>query len=356
LKLLYDARMVDPQRVHGIARYTYELVNWALQHRPEHSIAVLTPNPQAWAHMPGLECILSRSKPFTPREQWELPGLIASARPDLVHFPSLAAPVLCPRPYVINAHDLIPWHFPASRFHRPYLATLTRWACWRARHVLSGSHHAAAEAHKILWVRSSKITVIPHGGLEEVSVQSAAAQGGRPYLLCVTNPRPHKNLEIVLQAFPQLHEAFDLKVVCADCPALQQACERFSQIERLSGISDEQLASLYQGAQAVIVPSLYEGFGLPALEAMQRGAPVISSSATSLPEVVGEAGLYFDPNSVAQLVHQVRRLGQDSALRQSLIEKGRIQARRFSWDRTAKEHWQVYEQLTMSARTIISMS
>lgn len=345
MKLLYDARMVNPQRVHGIARYTYQLILWALEHRPQHRIQVLTPRPQAWSQLKQVECILAQSRPFHPREQWELPRLIARARPDLVHFPSLAAPVFCPAPYVINAHDLIPWFFPSSAFHRPYLATLSRWACWRARRVLSGSQHAAGEAQRILWVSPQKLRVIPHGGLEAVQA-SPPPDPTRPYLLCVTNPRPHKNLELVLQAYPQLEAECDLKVVCSSTPALELARAQFPGLQILQGISDAELATLYQGAWAVVVPSLYEGFGLPALEAMQRGTPVVSSQATSLPEVVGEAGLYFDPNSAQQLVAQVRRLLREPELRQQMVEKGRLQASRFSWDRTGREHWQVYEELT----------
>ncbi|MBT9587266.1 glycosyltransferase family 4 protein [bacterium] len=355
MKILIDGRMLDNNSVHGIARYAHNLIHWGLQHRPQHHIVVATRQPQRWADLqrefPQLDTALVRAAPFHWKEQLDFARLFLRQRFDLAHFTSLAAPVFCLCRSLITVHDLIPWHFPSSPWHRPYLATVGRWCCWRATGILTGSQHSCRDLERILQVDPRRVTFFVYGGLDghHIGAGGAGWRPQRPYLLCVTNPRPHKNAQVLLQAYAELAEMCDLVMVCSEFPALAEAQASYPGLHRRSGLSDADLVSLYQGAAAVVVPSTYEGFGLPVLEAMQMDAPVITSNAASLPEVAGAAALYFDPHQPDQLVQVCRQLLDSPELAQEMREKGRIQAQQFSWERCARQHWDYYESVAFAS-------
>ena len=343
--------MLDHNSIHGIARYAHNLIHWGLRHRPQHSIVVATREPERWADVqrefPQLQTALVRSAPFHWREHLEFARIFRNQSFDLAHFTSLAAPLFSPCRYLITVHDLIPWHFPTSPMHRPYLATVARWCCWRAAAILCGSLHSRSDLEHILKVDPERVTLFVYGGLDgnQIGAGGNGWRPDRPYLLCVTNPRPHKNLKVLLEAYTQLADRCDLVVVCSECSPISEAQVQYPGLHRRSQLSDDDLATLYRGATAVVIPSVYEGFGLPALEAMQMDAPVISSRATSLPEVVAESGLYFNPRNPSELVTRCLQLLDSPELARQLKEKGHMQARKFSWDRCAEQHWDYYENV-----------
>lgn len=351
--------MLDHNTVHGIARYAHNLIFWGLRHRPQHEIVVATRNPARWAavqeEFPQLTTAQIHSAPFNWREHLEWPPLLRDI--DLAHFTSISSPTYCQCPYLVTVHDLIPWHFPSSSLHRPYLATVGRWCLSHASGIICVSKYSRKDLLETAPnIHIERVSVISNGGIDgEQMAQTISGEPHpafsipqRPYFLCVTNPRPHKNLGVVLQAYESLHQRCDLVLVCSDTNLIQQAQKRFPGIHRLSGLPDTELVELYRSATAVIVPSLYEGFGIPALEAMQMDAPVISSSATSLPEVVGEAGLYFDPHNPTELAQCCLRLLDSPEQCQDLQERGRQRARLFSWDSSAQQHWKLYQEISES--------
>lgn len=335
-------------KFHGIGRYVYNAVWWGLQNVPEARIGVLTGRPERWdetlLQFGSLTVFPCRARPFGANEHIELPRRIRRFQPDLVHFPSLAVPLWCPAPYVVSAHDLIPWHF-GSLVHKLYVQTISRWTLSRARQLITGSQHAREELGRVLQIPPERVRVIPHGGLDGSPLGSGPpnVKVQRPYVLCVTNDKVHKNVDAVLQAWQSMVFPCDLLLVAPE--TLRARISGVPGVLLLSGISDAQLRELYAGALAVIVPSLYEGFGLPALEAMQCGAPVISSDATSLPEVVGEAGLYFDPHNPAQLAHRIREVLHSPELRADLCRRSVEQARKFSWDLSGRQHWELFSEI-----------
>lgn len=347
VRVLFDARMLD--RFHGIGRYVYNVVWWGLQNRPEARIGVLTLRPERWEETlrqyPSLTVFPCQARPFGVQEHIELPRRIRRFRPDLVHFPSLAVPVWCPAPYVVTVHDLIPWYFGAW-FHKTYLQTLSRWTLARARRVITVSQHAREDLGRVLQMAPERTRVIPNGGLDGGTLGSAPANVKlqRPYVLCVTNDKAHKNVSAVLEAWQTMVFPCDLLLVGPE--ALRFRAESVPGVLLMSGLSDHQLRELYSGALAVVVPSLYEGFGLPALEAMQCGAPVICSDATSLPEVVGEAGLYFDPHHPAQLAGRLREILHSPELRADLCRRSAEQSRKFSWEQSGRQHWELFGEIT----------
>jgi glycosyltransferase involved in cell wall biosynthesis len=186
-----------------------------------------------------------------------------------------------------------------------------------------------------------------------VPASSVDREGSRPYVLCVAGADPTKNVETLVEAFARLplplRDAHDL-VLAGDFRRRADLQERVRQVGLqkqtvFTGVvSDDRLIRLYQQAVLFVFPSLYEGFGLPVLEAMACGCPVISSNASSLPEVTGDAAVLVNPSDVEDLARQMERALSDSALRRDLRQRGLKQAAQFSWDRTARETVAVYRK------------
>ena len=338
MHLFVDGRMADTPHLHGIARYLYTIIEWGTRHRPQHKISVAARNPERWKSLP-VNVVKVRSKPFSLYEHLEFYWLLRKSSYDYVHFPSLAAPIWCPKRYSMTVHDLIPWHYPRSPLVRVYLTTVARWTVRQAHTVLSASRHTAKEMQRYLGFPADRVLVIYHGGLEGEPLAPEAST--KPYLLCVTNPKPHKNLHTLLEAYRGLEDRCRLVVVCSDCPQLNPPP---TGVERRSGLTDEEIRRLYANASVAVVPSFHEGFGLPALEAMLLGAPLISSNATSLPEVTGDAALLFDPHNPNELRQKLMEILDNPQLASDLRRRGLERAQTFSWDKSARLHWDYFER------------
>lgn len=221
--------------------------------------------------------------------------------------------------------------------------------------ILTISHQTRTDLIEILAVDPSIVFVTPLASSMQRPTRSQPlpAQLVRPFLLYVGGRRGYKNFDLLLQAYlhsPDIRKEFDL--VCFGSRgfdsterALIQAHSAINQVKHMVG-DDNVLASLYQNAFALIYPSLCEGFGLSALEAMTLGCPVITTRCGSIPEVIGEAGIYFDESDVGSLQASIRKLIVDDTLRLQRIQAGMLQAKKFSWDRTAALTAQVYRILT----------
>lgn len=354
-RLLLDGRMVRGT-LHGIGRYSYCVAVGVARLRPDWTVGVWTAQPEVWAEarreLPSLQPQQVQACPFSLREQWELPRSARQFRADLVHYTSIAVPLWMSGPALISVHDLTPLWFPPTPLHPAYIRHLFSRLARRARRVICGSQHSSRDIQQVLGVHLERIDVVPYGGLDgpatprlEANTPVGSEASGRPYFLCVSNPKPHKNLRVLLEAYQGLEPQADLVLVSPGADWLDRALEGRVSIRRLHGISDAGLGQLYRGALAVVVPSLYEGFGIPPLEAMQLGAPVISSNATSLPEVVGRAGLLFDPQRSDQLRDCMQQLLSRPDLRAQLLEAGARQAQLFTWEASARAHVKIYERV-----------
>ena len=164
----------------------------------------------------------------------------------------------------------------------------------------------------------------------------------KPYLLYVGNLYPHKNIPVLIKAAQKVN--IDLNVVCART-IFADRLPMSKYVHFLGHLSDDQLKKQYQGAFAFVTPSLIEGFGLPGLEAMASGCPVIAARASCLPEIYGDAALFFDPYDVNDLVAKVKLLQSDPKLRPALISQGKIQAKKYSWRKMAQQTWQIYQKI-----------
>jgi len=292
---------------------------------------------------------------------WEQICLPSAARGRVLWSPNNTGPVSTYR-QVCTFHDLIPLDNPewfSPRFSAWYGWLMPRLAR-KVAHIIAVSEFTRNRIVELCGVRPGKVTVVPNGidrrfSLRPVEEVIAAREDlGIPagqYLLFVGSLEPRKNLSRLLQAWERAlrHLPDDTWLVVAGAKGRSQV---FSQVPlqqlparvHLTGyVRDESLPALYSGALALVYPSLYEGFGLPPLEAMACGTPVITSRTTSLPEVTGDAAILVDPLDVDQIASAIARIAADSGLRIDLSRRGMARAANYSWDAAASATLKVLE-------------
>ena len=284
------------------------------------------------------------------------------ADPELFHATEHLLLPLRSIPAVLTVHDLIFRHLPAH--HKPlnrwYLNLTMPLYCRRADHIIAVSENTRRDLVTTYGLPLEKVTVILEAAdprfypRSEEMVTAARKRYGLPprYLLFVGTIEPRKNLPRLLAAFETIHaDGLADGLVIVGRPgwlydsffaALEASPVRDAVV--LPGyVADEDLPAVYTGAQALVFPSLYEGFGLPVLEAMACGTPVVTSRGSSIPEVGGDAALYFDPTSVGEMVEAIRDMLGDPATGEEKRERGLARAAQFSWQRVATETWDVYD-------------
>lgn len=330
--ILLDARWLDEdgnRNVLGLARVAQEIVRRLPQvDRIEGGLRILHPAEPAW-----------------------LTGVLARRRPRLFYSPGFNVPPTSPVPFVQTVADLIHLRVPevSGNTKRLYYRFLVRPAVRRARAVLTLSEFSRAEILDWSGVDAARIVVMGTGVGGEFAPEGATYRPGFPYLLYVGNHKPHKNLPRLVKAFARAREREGLHLALTGPPspeliALAQREGVSDQLVFLGRVPDEQLPGVYRGAVALVFPSRYEGFGLPPLEAMACGTPVVSSTSTALAEVVGDAAVVIDPYDVDSMADGINRVVQDETLRADLRAQGFVQARRFSWDRSAEIVWQTLQR------------
>ncbi|MEP6775257.1 MAG: glycosyltransferase family 1 protein [Chloroflexota bacterium] len=283
-------------------------------------------------------------------------------RPGVLFVPSHVVPLLHPRKTVITVHDLGYFVYPQAhtRLSRFYLRVSTWFSVRSAKRVIAISRATKRDLVKYYGVPTGKVRVVYHGCdpvfkpvRDEKTLEDVAARYGvgRPYCLHVGTLQPRKNLGMLVEAWRLLRERMEQP------PMLLLAGKRgwlyeslFEQVQRAEleelvkfadYVDRDDLPALYSRALALAFPSLYEGFGLPPLEAMSCGTPVICSNATSLPEVVGDAGIVLDPTDVEAWADAVQSIAENADERERLSQRGLAQAKQFTWERCARETWDV---------------
>ena len=362
----------------GLSRYIDELLFELPRVAPDLQVIGFTGNealpPSVLARRPH-NLVLAPSRFPTRRapvriawEQAVLPGAALRHRLDLLHCPVNVRPVLSPCPTVVTIHDLVFLRSPES-FHpakRRYLSAMTGWSARHASHVIAVSESTRQDVIDLLGVRPNRVTTVRNGVGEQfkplppderAAFRAQHGISGRA-VLYVGTLEPRKNLPMLIRAFALLAEdpAFEDVTLYIGGSKGWHYDEIFATAERLgltsSGrvtflgrVPDEQLPLWYNVATVVAYPSLYEGFGLPALEAMSCGTPVLASNTSALPEVVGDGGLLLDPAGGAAWLDALRAVLSDASLRAALAEKALKQAAGFSWSRSARETAEVYRRV-----------
>lgn len=344
----------------GSARYARALLD-ALQEEASKSDVMLVPldlprSLQATAPSSRRKAVtLFWEMVYAP---WLLPLLCQRHRCDLLHT-TIPTPVrTLSLPIVTTVHDVIPALYP-QWFPRMMGLRLQRWlrvAAKAATHIIANSKNTARDLATLnLASPDTPITAIyPGSFLTSTATSDGLLQGDGAYILSVGTLEPRKNLATVLEAYalllrggvepPKLLVAGAADWMASDVEAYATRLGLSGKVELAGFVSDERLQALYQGATMLVFPSLYEGFGFPPLEAMSNGCPVIASSVSSLPEVVGEAGVLVEPTNAAQLAEAMRQMLADPEWVERLRQRGYEQASRFTWKQCAQETVAVYRQ------------
>jgi glycosyltransferase involved in cell wall biosynthesis len=290
-------------------------------------------------------------------EQTLLPGAVRRAEPDLLHNVFNTAPAVRFVPQVTTIHDVAHRRHPESGVKALGVKALVPLAALRSTWILTVSESSKSDIIRFLDVPAGRIDVAPNGpgigedvhGPPPEEVRRRFEVGDAPLVLTVAPSLPHKNVPRLVEALAEVPDA--VLVVpgyqAEGASELEQLAERHGvagRLRRPGWVDDETLDGLYRAADCFAFPSLAEGFGLPVLEAMIRGAPVACSNTTSLPEVAGDAALYFDPHDVEAIAVSVRRILEDRELAERLRDAGREQARRFSWEESARRTLACYRK------------
>jgi glycosyltransferase involved in cell wall biosynthesis len=316
-EVLFDARWIGN---HGIGRFAGEVKSL----------------------LPNLVEFQRERRPWHPMDPVLLGMELWQMRPKLFFSPGYNSPIGWPKPFVFTLHDLnhLCVQDNSNALKRAYYKYVIRPACHRAAFVLTVSEYSKREITAWAKIKEEKIINVGNGVGLPFATTGRKHEPGYPYLLYVGSRKPHKNLPRLLEAYSRSGVRRDVRLVLSGNPDQQMSGE----INRL-GLSgnvvflkldtERDLSDVYRGALAFVFPSLYEGFGLPPLEAMACGIPVLTSNLCSLPEVVGDAGLLVDPLDVEAIAEGIRGLVQDSHLRAELRQNGLLRAKEYSWEKTA---------------------
>ncbi len=367
MRIGIDARLVHYQRA-GIGQYTVRLTQAlakldgddefvTLQSRKDHAPLVASDRVRRHAMW---------TPPHHRLEQWALPLELQRLKLDLLHCPDFIPPFRRACPAVITVHDLAFLRFPGllTPDSERYYGQIGR-AVASADAIIAVSESTRRDLAALVGADEKKITVVHEAAGSAFRPSPAAAVHaakerygiGGSYILFVGTIEPRKNIPFLLQAYARMRDGWPRT---ADLPRLVLAGKKgwlyeniFAVLEELDlgdnvvctgGVAVDDLPALYTGALCFVMPSLYEGFGLPVLEAMSCGTPVVASNTSSLPEVAGDAALLVDPQDLVGLAAALHHVCQDDDLRRQMSARGMAQAARFSWERAAHETLAVYRQ------------
>ena len=301
-----------------------------------------------------------KSKSSSGRYLWELPRLCRKLKLDILHT-QYFIPFIRPCRTICTIHDIC-FEQNSSWFARKdyiFQKTMIPYAARHSDHIVTDSEYSRQDIIKCYRISPQKISVI-YSAADDQFFQADAAKinstsvrvkygiGDTPYILSVGNLNPRKNIARLIRAFLMLKKKYggNEKLVIVgknDYKADEVLSEASNDIIFTGYVNNEDLTGLYHESRCFVYPSLYEGFGIPPLEAMAGGTPVAVSNRTSLPEVVGEAGLYFDPEDETQIMQSIHSLLTDSVLRETLVRNGYEQAKRFDWKASAEKLTALYE-------------
>jgi glycosyltransferase involved in cell wall biosynthesis len=357
MRIIFDARVIEKQ-THGIARFCVKLLDQMLALDLQNEYLVLTRFPWVKDWFQPLARVNWRTvaiPPYTLREQALIPWLLRKDPFDLFFSPTYSLPLPLASRSILTIHDLIHLIFPKDYGwkYRWYYRLLVHPAVARSRRVFTVSESSRRDIVTYLGGENVRIEVIPNGldsfwGPRPEDSEFLKRYGlTAGFILFVGNHRPHKNFHRVLEAFRRLvrEGTYPGKLAVVGLTPDRVPDELSGRLVVFSFCPDSELVLLYSGAHLLMAPSLYEGFGLPVLEAMACGCPVLVSRAASLPEITGAAGLQVDPFQVEDICSGLKQILTDPVLRQKMIRSGLDQARLYSWKATAQKVLQVFEEL-----------
>lgn len=367
MRIVIDGRMYQES---GVGRYIRNLVHQLqlLDKKSEYNILHLRSDYDKLVYKKNFHKVLANFKWYGVSEQVKLPNLLKTLNPDLAHFPHFNIPYFYSDKFVVTIHDLIHQHFqmrrattrdPLTYKLKTYAyTTVFKKAIKSSEKILVPSEYVK----KLLvgqWKVPSAKVVVTYEGVDDGILKASREKGKGerilekfrirpPYLFYIGNAHPHKNVEGLIKSFFQLrtkYQYLSLVLSGGDHYFWQQIKKKYQHQDIIytGFVSDEELVALYKNAQVLVMPSFEEGFGLPLLEAMVCGCPVVSSNAASLPEVGGDAAVYFDPHNLDDMVDKISQVLNSKKVSKELVEKGKKRAKQFSWEKLARQTLEVYE-------------
>ncbi len=357
MRLIVDARMINAS---GIGIYLQNVLRRIITSNKDWTFIVLG-KPSELASFPWLNTPQISVHPFLApiyslQEQWW--WLFNRVKGDVLWVPHYNIPLLYSGKLISTVHDLahiVLDDYRTSFIKRVYASILFHAVRLRANTIIFVSNFTKKEFTTHIGIPACPTYVI-HQGVDTAWRLSAPAQTHlQPYIVYVGNVKPHKNLRRLLAAFESIQSKIPHKLIIigkksgfitGDTTVEHDATKLGNRVEFTGHISDDAMRALVTNADLLVMPSYYEGFGLPVIEAMAASCPVLTSSAASLPEVCGDAAAYFDPLNVEDMAGQLLVLLLDNAARNALREKGTQQALRFDWNKTAELTGQAIKDTT----------
>ncbi|MBL8029977.1 MAG: glycosyltransferase family 4 protein [Candidatus Doudnabacteria bacterium] len=355
MKIGIEAERANTPQKTGVEHYAKQLILHLaeIDHENEYTLYLRTP-PEAW--------FLSLPKNFKVKvmpfpifwTQLRVSLEILLNPVDVLFIPASALPIIHPKKSVVTIHDMGWRYFPESFtwFMRNFLEWSTGFAVRHASSIIAVSESTKKDLVKFYGVDGKKVIVVHHGFDENVKIknQKSKLEIREPYILFLSTIQPRKNLEGLIEAFRELkHENPEIehKLVVVGKPGwkfegiLKKIEENRDIVVYLNHVSEEEKYAILNQASLLVLPSFYEGFGMQLLESFAAGVPVVTSKVSSMPEVAGEAAVYFDPHNRSEIKNAIKNVLLDKSLSDSLKQKGRERLKEFSWDKCARETYEV---------------
>ena len=371
MRIGIDGRMFGP-KVSGIGIYVKNLIInlLAIDKKNEYVIFLLPDGFDAWqTDADNVKKVLVKTRWYSWGEQFKYWRTLEKEKTDIMHFPNFNVPLLFTRKFLVTIHDMTPWYFPGhkrfeSNVHWLAYATVFNSAVKRAEKIITVSQFSKDEIIKKYAQSREKIEVVYNGAnlgfqrLGNYGIISLKERYGitKPYIFFIGVWRDHKNIGGLLRAYKILKEKYqqDLELVLGGENNTSYKNTVIDEINKL-GISkdviitgfipDEILPNFYQGAEICVIPSFIEGFGLHAIESLALGTPVAASKTTSLPEIIGDASVYFNPHEPKDISRAIMEVLNDPSLQKNMLERGERIIKKYSWHVCAEKTLDIYNKI-----------
>lgn len=362
LRIAIDCRMLGWG---GVGRYTKGLVQGLQSPKASHKFIIICNSDHCFDDMPdNFEANIVDQPVFSNKANWALSKVLNNLELDIFHSPHFIYPWFYKGKGIVTIHDLIPFRYPDTMFMKDRLkfSAAVRLAARKASHIISVSESTKKDIVELLGKPAAKITTIYESVDNNFSDKQTDAGDytdlPSDFLLYVGAFRLHKNIDGILRSYMQLpqdiKEKYPLVFIGKEDPRYLDFSKLVKQLGlernviRMENVPEYMLANIYRRAKILLMPSFYEGFGLPALESMSCGTPVIASNVSSFPEVLGDSAILVDPYDHNAIASAILSVIKDDKLCRLYADKGLKRAAEYSWERTARETVAVYEKVASS--------